>query len=223
MLAEAASGRSITELFPNDKADLAKMDDSQKTALPYFCVKAQIENYIAHKAKDGVNAKDLKKLAAVEELNRYVSKKIKSMKFEPFKFRNTTFDKAKINETYQDEYESALKTDSKLCDTSRADYLYDDLAKQYNKVYAGKSYVDAAILKNASSCMDRIMLKAQIDKKELLDRIPSDVQEADKRDFVEQKILKEFTKIRDKLIDSPIAAKKAPVKENPNNNLGLHI
>ena len=45
----------------------------------------------------------------------------------------------------------------------------------------------------------------------------------ERKNIIKQKILKDFTKVKDVLTDSPIKTKKSPVKEKQNNDPGIGI
>lgn len=87
------------------------LDEKQLYAVKLLAIKSSINDYIAHKAKKGVNEHIGDKLAVVEELNKEVSQKLENLRGEvdPFTLNGKKVDLSKLPITKAEEVEKARK------------------------------------------------------------------------------------------------------------------
>lgn len=140
----------------------ANLDDVHKYAIKLWAVKKQINKYLDHKGKDGVKQNAFDKLAAVEELNQEISKRLSTLDVNSFTYGKYTVDVNAFASTYKDEMES-----------SRAEYLKKHAwaaPSQMNENECNQKYAEAKKVypkldqkdyMNADTCMCRIILRAE--------------------------------------------------------------
>ncbi len=109
--------------------------DKQNYCMKLFSIKGCIDEYLKHKAKDGVNKNTYDKLAAVEELNEYVSRKLEELKPD-YNKRETMFGNG----------------------TKYTKCSYKAWQEEFEKVPAEQNIPDKQ--RNAANCMGRIISRA---------------------------------------------------------------
>lgn len=189
-------------------ANFNAMDDNQIQAIKYAKVYVRISQYLDHKARRGVNRNAYEKLAAVEELNRRVSQVIRDLNPRPFSFKmdgkRCDFNPSVIGVTYDDRMQLPAYKD-KYLDTSTSPAVWEDNIRKSQKTVTG---ADHAKIAYAMDCMDRIMLKVQINNKKAFEG--KTLNERDQ--LLKTKYLKDFISVKDSFSKDPIVT---PVKNHP--------
>ena len=155
------------------------LTDNQIKAIPYVRLYTKVEQYLQHKAKDGVNRNAYDKLDLVEQLSKYVGSKIEELNPGTFSYPDPK-DKEKTIEfapnlarrTYADEYNAMT---SYLRATMKDRSIYAKLKIKTTDIgtaYDAKEFVRDTSNdgikptnekeKNIKDCLDRIMLRAQV-------------------------------------------------------------
>ncbi len=133
-----------------EKAGLTPM---QNEAAKLLTVKMNIDKYLAHKSKDGVKKNVYEKLAAVEKLNEYISKKIVESNPQPFPEGKFSGLNKYINSAKQNVY---------------LQYKQSDIINNVEKARPAGVVTTADECTNTLKCMQRIIDGADPDKRAAL-------------------------------------------------------
>ena len=131
------------------------LKENEVQALKLKAIKNKVDEYIAHKAKDGVKQNVYKKLAAVEELNKYLCKRINKLAPEHFYIGDKKyFLPENVHENFLDGIENPQLKDKLDFEKQNGTFQekYDAIKGQYN------TSLDE--YKNVQDCMGRIILSA---------------------------------------------------------------
>lgn len=155
------------------------LNDNQIKAIPYVRIFSKINQYLVHKAKDGVNRNAYDKLNVVEKLSQYVGKKIHELDPGTFKYPDPknkshmiSFTADVVRETYAEEYAATEKYIQRGLDNgsliktlkikeepgTRVDHSAKDFVKDASK---NEKVPHSDKDKNIKACLDRITLRAQ--------------------------------------------------------------
>lgn len=162
----------------NKLSEAENLSDKKNYIVKMFGLKSYINNYLDHKAKDGVNQNVFKKLAAVEKLNAYVSAELLKYKDEPEFVINANSKKpipvnpGKFTITLKQEADKYLKNHNAADIESLTEIRGTDVGKELyesaHKVYTKVSEEDYM---NVDTCMCRIIMRAKNKKSKNLNEI----------------------------------------------------
>lgn len=127
--------------------------------LQLIAIKSRINKYLIHKAETGVKQNSYKKLAAVEELNIEITRRLKNIKCDSFIHENKLVNPSKLVLSYEDEVKRFTKNFGKNIEKKPPSPLSDDIMKKWEQ-NAKTNYPNANVeeMKMVDACMCRIML-----------------------------------------------------------------
>lgn len=150
---------AVKYINTKEKFEIAPDLDEQHTyAAKLWTVKMQIDKYLAHKAQDGVNQNSFKKLAAVEKLNKEITRRLQKLDIPEFSFNTYKVNVKKLAQTDQKDIQTYLKNhDEKTMPSAISD---DELTKKYEAAVKRNFKVTKEDMKNVDACMCKITIKA---------------------------------------------------------------
>lgn len=162
---------------PDQETNTVPLKPEQWYVVKLLMLRKLIRDYIDYKAENGVGQKEYKELAAVEKLNQSVSERLYYLDTEPFKYglcnkkivalpstdpnvRTVEIDLKKLPLTYNSEVKVSIERINKKGYKIPEPVNEKDLKTQYAKVSKNHSNVNVEEMKNAHTCMSRIILSA---------------------------------------------------------------